>query len=204
MKTHYKLGMKTFVSLMAILAFMALSNWAHALNPAQCRAFASGGKVSICHATGGNVSVCSTNNPFVNLRVGLSGCLHGHAGHQNDYVAVNDPTCSGGSCLPQDAPCDASLPCCEGSSCTDGTCKAVCEPPSDLDLQAVCAAAVLKPGPCNVCCFNNPACGSSGGPPGNECGNAGGMGCTNQDQNQACLAAIVAVGCGDECNVCAP
>ena len=44
--------------------------------------------------------------------------------HAGDYVAVNDPTCQGGGCLPANAPCDATLPCCSGFSCVSGTCQA--------------------------------------------------------------------------------
>lgn len=196
-KTYFKKIMKSLGSLMAILAIMTLSNWAYSLSKAQCDAFASDGKIPICHATG------SANNPYVIIKVAVSACVDAHAGHEGDYVAVDDPTCSGGGCLPQDAPCDASLPCCDGMSCDDGTCHAVCVPVPDPNLPAICTAAVIVSGPCNTCCFDNPTCGSSGFP-GNECGNAGGMGCTNQEQNEACLAAIIEVGCGDECNVCAP
>jgi len=192
MKTHYEVNRKPLGVLMAILAFMALSNRAHALSAAQCDAFASGGKVSICHATS------SASHSYVTLNVARSGCVGGHAGHEGDYVAVNDPTCSGGSCLPQDAPCDATLPCCEGAFCRDGTCQAC-----SSDPLAICIAAGLTEGLCNTCCFDNPACGSSGSP-GNECGNAAGMACSNQEQNEACLAAVIEAGCADECSVCAP
>jgi hypothetical protein len=193
MKTHYKINLVPLGTLMAILAFMALSNWAHALSVAQCNAFASDGKIPICHATG------SASHPFRNINVPPQACVNGHAGHADDYVAVNDPTCSGGSCLSQDAPCDTTLPCCDGLSCVKGTCRVPCV----SDPHDICTAAVIIAGPCNSCCFGDPACGSSGYN-GNACGIAGGFGCTNDDQNAACVASIIHAGCADECKVCTP
>jgi hypothetical protein len=60
------------------------------------------------------------------LKIAESACVGDHADHEGDYIAVDDPTCGGGGCLPEAAPCDGSLPCCEGLQCTDGTCAVAC------------------------------------------------------------------------------
>ncbi len=41
---------------------------------------------------------------------------------QPDFVAVGDKNCSGNGCLPMNAPCDATVPCCDGLTCDGGTC----------------------------------------------------------------------------------
>ena len=102
-----------------------LSSAQAALIDAQCEFFDVNGHVQICHHTG------SVNHPFTIIRTSVQGCIHGHAGHTQDYVAVGDPTCQGGGCLPATAPCDATLPCCDGSTCESGTCQltaATCDP----------------------------------------------------------------------------
>jgi len=89
----------------------------------QCASFATHGKVTICHATH------SAKNPFVVIRVSERACTEGHAGHPDDFVAVDDPpTCQGLGCLPEDAPCDETLGCCDGLACTEGTCEPVLTP----------------------------------------------------------------------------
>jgi alpha-tubulin suppressor-like RCC1 family protein len=88
-----------------------------ALSSAQCSFFAdSKGKVQICHATG------SENDPYVSIDVSVSGCINGLAGHPHDYIDVNGAGCDAQACLPSGAPCDATLPCCEGLSCINGGC----------------------------------------------------------------------------------
>lgn len=53
----------------------------------------------------------------------LDACVNAHAEHAGDFVAVNGD-CGPGACLADGAPCDATLPCCEGSACNaDGTCQ---------------------------------------------------------------------------------
>ncbi|MFT3771535.1 MAG: FG-GAP-like repeat-containing protein [Minicystis sp.] len=89
------------------------------LTAAQCSYFDVNGKDTICHYTG------SAAHPYTILKTSEPGCINGHAGHSHDYIAVNDPTCQGGGCLPTDAPCDATLPCCTGS-CVNGTCVDPC------------------------------------------------------------------------------
>lgn len=103
-----------------------------ALTAAQCSFFDINGKVQICHKTG------SVNKPYTILRVSEEGCINGHSGHVGDYVTstdpnspLYDPTCSGDGCLPVNAPCDATLPCCDGSTCTGGVC--VGTPPDPCD-----------------------------------------------------------------------
>lgn len=91
-----------------------------ALSAEQCSFFDANGKVLICHATS------SAKNPYVAIRVSEQGCINGHAGHEGDYVALDDAMCAGGSCLPEAAPCDGTLDCCEGFECSaGGTCTPV-------------------------------------------------------------------------------
>ncbi len=93
-----------------------------ALTAEQCEYFDVNGTVQICHSLG--------NGKFKILKLSDQGCINGHTSHAADYVAVGDPTCQGNGCLPQDAPCDATLPCCDGSTCTNGVCVAAdpCNP----------------------------------------------------------------------------
>lgn len=104
--------------LCALFVFFCCAGVSYAINANQCVYFATGGKVSICHATG------SAKNPFVLIETSEQACVNGHADHPGDYVAVGDPTCQGGACLPSEAPCDATLGCCAGLTCVDGTCVA--------------------------------------------------------------------------------
>jgi hypothetical protein len=85
----------------------------------QCVAFAVDGKTRICHATGAG------HHPFTSLNVSIDGCESGHSNHPHDYVAVGDPSCRGGGCLPQSAPCDDTLPCCDGLTCSAGKCTPI-------------------------------------------------------------------------------
>lgn len=94
------------------------------LSAAQCDYFAVDGRVQICHATG------SRTRPYTILKVAEAACVSAHANHPGDYVAVGDPSCQGGGCLPADAPCDATLPCCDGLTCEAGTCVALERPPA--------------------------------------------------------------------------
>ncbi len=59
-------------------------------------------------------------------RQSTDACVDSHALHPDDYIAVDAPTCGGGGCLPESAPCDETLPCCDGLECRQGTCQ---EPP---------------------------------------------------------------------------
>ncbi|WP_437996012.1 hypothetical protein WMF26_33135 [Sorangium sp. So ce185] len=103
-----------------------------ALTAAQCQYFDVDGKVQVCHKTN------SINHPYTILKISEQACMDGHASHAGDYVAVGDPTCQGDGCLPQGAPCDATLPCCSGSACVSGTCVANCVPTTCADEGAVC------------------------------------------------------------------
>lgn len=87
-----------------------------ALTDEQCGFFAENGRVQICHRTS------SARNPYVIIRTSEAGCVNGHADHAGDYVAVGDPDCNGGGCLPVTAPCDPLVPCCEGLVCEEGYC----------------------------------------------------------------------------------
>ena len=87
-----------------------------ALTGEQCAYFDVNGKTQICHATG------SAHHPYTILKVSEAACVNAHANHAGDYVAVGNPTCQGLGCLPANAPCDPAVPCCDGLSCTNGTC----------------------------------------------------------------------------------
>jgi hypothetical protein len=92
---------------------------APALTAAQCDYFAADGRTRICHRTSSRV------HPYTILNVSESACVSAHADHAGDYIApANDLNCQGGGCLPQSAPCDATLPCCEGMTCRAGVCAA--------------------------------------------------------------------------------
>ncbi|AUX44938.1 uncharacterized protein SOCE26_064080 [Sorangium cellulosum] len=99
---------------------------------AQCTSFEVNGKTQICHYTG------SASHPYTIIKTSAQGCINGHAGHAHDYIAVGDPTCQGGGCLPTGAPCDATLPCCSGSSCQSGTCVQDCVPTTCAAVGATC------------------------------------------------------------------
>jgi len=88
------------------------------LSGEQCDYFAVDGKTQICHAT------ASATHPYTILNVSEDACVAAHSDHAGDYIAVDDPTCGGGGCLPTNAPCDATLPCCDGLACVGGTCQA--------------------------------------------------------------------------------
>jgi cysteine-rich repeat protein len=92
-----------------------------ALTEEQCLYFDQNGTTQICHATG------SARNPYVLLKVNEQACVEAHVGHGSDYIAVNDPTCQGLGCLPEDAPCDPLVPCCGGGVCTNGVCTNLCD-----------------------------------------------------------------------------
>jgi len=111
------------VAIGAISLSFFFDSAAYAITPEQCSFFASDEKVTICHATG------SSRNPFVILRISTNACTEGHADHAADFVSVGDPTCRGAGCLPESAPCDATVPCCDGLACSQGSCvRAVVAP----------------------------------------------------------------------------
>ncbi|HTN92374.1 MAG TPA: FG-GAP-like repeat-containing protein [Sorangium sp.] len=99
-----------------------------ALTPAQCNYFDVNGTVKICHKTS------STKTPYTIIRVSEQACIDAHSAHAGDYVTsldpsspLYDPTCGGLGCLPVNAPCDPTVPCCDGLSCQSGTCTDVNE-----------------------------------------------------------------------------
>lgn len=88
----------------------------------QCDYFDVNGMVQICHGLG--------NGKYRILRLAEQACVNAHSAHAGDYVTstdpsspLYDPTCQGLGCLPEAAPCDATLPCCDGLTCKDGTCQ---------------------------------------------------------------------------------
>lgn len=92
-----------------------LSGDAGALTPDQCAFFEVGGRTAICHATG------SPNRPFILINAGPNACAIAHARHADDFVAVNG-SCDAPDPLPAGAPCDATIACADGLSCSAGVC----------------------------------------------------------------------------------
>ncbi|WP_437660827.1 FG-GAP-like repeat-containing protein [Sorangium sp. So ce1182] len=99
-----------------------------ALTPEQCNYFDVSGTVQICHKTG------SATKPYTIIRISDQACINGHSAHAGDYVTsldpsspLYDPTCGGLGCLAVNAPCDATVPCCDGLTCQSGTCTDVDE-----------------------------------------------------------------------------
>lgn len=92
-----------------------LSGDAGALSPEQCEFFSAGGRTAICHRT------ASAENPYTLLHVSTRACVAAHAGHPSDFVAVNG-SCALPGTLPAGAPCDGTLACGEGLTCSNGFC----------------------------------------------------------------------------------
>ena len=119
-----------------------------ALTAAECNFFDVNGKVRICHATG------SASNPYNILQLSDSGCINGHTGHANDYVATAiDPNCKGGGCFPSGAPADPKIACCPGLVVRNGVC-------TDLCARVTCGAADQ----CHAAGVCNPATGACSNP----------------------------------------
>lgn len=81
------------------------------------------GKVPICH-----YNPSGRRWKYVFTRVTPADCqahVTAHVAGKPDYVAVDDRDCSGDGCLPLDAPCDATVPCCDGLTCQAGVCTEV-------------------------------------------------------------------------------
>ncbi len=161
-----------------------------ALTAAQCGYFDINGKVQICHKTS------SVNKPYTILRLSEEGCIAGHVAHGGDYVTstdpsspLYDPTCNGGGCLPASAPCDATLPCCDGSTCTGGVC--VGTPPDPCD--GVTCVGIDDCHVAGTCDSSTGICSSPPAADGTACDDD--SGCTTTD---AC-AAGVCTGSGDPC-----
>ncbi|RKG99613.1 FG-GAP-like repeat-containing protein [Corallococcus carmarthensis] len=140
-----------------------------ALTAEQCDYFDVNGKVQLCHKTS------STSHPYTIVRVSEQACINAHSAHNGDYVtsldptsSLYDPTCSGQGCLSVNAPCDATVPCCDGLTCQSGTCVDVNE----------CAAGTDD-------CNENATCTNTAGSFTCAC-NAGyegdGVTCTNIDE----------------------
>ncbi|MGK3982878.1 FG-GAP-like repeat-containing protein [Sorangium sp. So ce136] len=99
-----------------------------ALTPEQCNYFDVNGTVQLCHRTG------SATKPYTIIRVSEQACINAHSAHAGDYVTsldpgspTYDPTCGGQGCLAVNAPCDPTVPCCDGLTCQSGTCTDVDE-----------------------------------------------------------------------------
>lgn len=86
-----------------------------ALSADQCSYFSDDSTLTVCHQTSSIV------NPYVVISADVNSCA-GHAGHEGDYIAVDDSSCNGEGCFPEGAPFDGSVACCEGLAPMDGVC----------------------------------------------------------------------------------
>ncbi len=98
-----------------------------ALTVEQCNYFDINGTIQICHELG--------NGKFRILKLSEQACINAHGAHATDYVTstdpnspLYDPTCNGQGCLPEGAPCDATIEPCEGLVCQNGVVS--CAPPA--------------------------------------------------------------------------
>jgi hypothetical protein len=93
-----------------------------ALSVAQCdyEPFWDGsGKIQICH-----YNPKLKKKKFEVRKVTPASCkthVTEHVIGYPDFVAYGDKDCSGDGCLPQAAPCDPTVPCCEGLECVDAS-----------------------------------------------------------------------------------
>lgn len=111
----------SILPLIALLGCGARDNamtGAQPLTIEQCTFFAKTDKVTICHRTS------SPRKPYVTINTNMASC-GGHDRHEGDYVAYNDPTCSGQGCYPEGAPFDSTVECCEGLASVGGYCTVV-------------------------------------------------------------------------------
>jgi hypothetical protein len=115
-RLHWQLALVAVVSCGVNDDLGSTAQRADALTAEQCSHFAEDGQIAICHATE------STKNPFVMLRIPRSACVNGHAHHAGDKIAVNG-SCDPDACLPELAPCDSTLGCCDGLTCEEGACR---------------------------------------------------------------------------------
>jgi hypothetical protein len=119
-----------------------LGTTSSALSTDQCAYFETNGTTTICHATN------STTNPYVLIRVSESACVNAHANHPRDFIDVSGGSCNGAACLPETAPCDATLPCCGNLTCTSGTCTC---PSGQTFCDVTCVDLTSDPNNCGGC-----------------------------------------------------
>ncbi|HTN92375.1 MAG TPA: VCBS repeat-containing protein [Sorangium sp.] len=159
-----------------------------ALTPAQCEHYDVNGTILMCHKTS------RTTHPYTILKIKLA-CLPAHLLHLGDYIALGDPTCNGDGCLPQGAPCNATVPCCDGTQCINGTCQ------EDLCEGVTCTASdqCHAAGTCDP---QTGLCSNPVAPDGTGCDD--GDACTQTDTCQAgsCTSSNpVTCTASDECHV---
>ncbi|WP_434041805.1 MULTISPECIES: LamG-like jellyroll fold domain-containing protein [Sorangium] len=180
-----------------------------ALTPEQCNYYDVNGTVQICHKTG------SATKPYTIVRVNEQACINAHSAHADDYVTsldpsspLYDPTCGGQGCLAVNAPCDPTVPCCDGLTCQSGTCTDVNECALGTDNCDANAACTNTPGSftcaCNagyegdgVTCTNSDECAES------PCQNGGT--CTDGIDSYTCQcpAGFTGTSCESDIDDCA-
>ena len=123
-----------------------------ALTAGQCEYFDVNGSVQICHELG--------NGKFKILRVNEQACVNAFSSFPNDYVTstdpaspLYDPTCQGNGCLPEGAPVDNTVPCCDGLSAQNGVCTVVVPacPNGLTDCGGVCVDLSRDSNNCGSC-----------------------------------------------------
>ena len=118
---------------------------AEALSRDQCRYFTqSSGKTRICHYD-------SYKRKFLPKDVDQAGCCS-HTSHSKDYVAQGDPNCVGGGCIPLGAPCDNTLKCCTGTTCSNGKCAPAACVPTGMRCQPLIGAPCCSGGGAGCTC----------------------------------------------------
>ncbi|XXX71815.1 EGF domain-containing protein [Sorangium sp. So ce134] len=168
-----------------------------ALTPEQCPYFDPGGTVQICHHTG------SATKPYTILRISDQACINAHSAHDGDYITstdpsspLYDPTCNGQGCLPVGAPCDATLPCCDGLTCQDGTCTDIDECALGTDDCDANAACTNTPGSFTCACTTGYSGDGTTCTDVDECA----LGTDDCDANAACTNTPGSYTCQAACN----
>ncbi|WP_437686102.1 FG-GAP-like repeat-containing protein [Sorangium sp. So ce176] len=180
-----------------------------ALTPDQCNYFDVNGTVQICHKTG------SATKPYTIIRVSEQACINAHSAHAQDYVTSldpsspsYDPTCGGQGCLAVNAPCDPTVPCCDGLTCQSGTCTDVNECALGTDNCDANAACTNTPGSFTCACNagyegDGVTCADIDECAGSPCQNGGTCADGINSYSCACLPGYTGTSCETDIDECA-